>query len=229
MGDILSGVFGGGERKEERVKPDPIAQALNDLRLQELQNLFGQFSFADMARTRPDIYKMSAMSKDLLERAVDPSNILSLEDFMSLGLDQTSNYISEIATPQILSAMNLQGLEGSGAVPEAIAKATAEAGLPFIQGLPQAANMFTNQANTLFTMSDFPRMLRQDDLLRQQGVLTTGLTGLPFTPGSSTLSATRQPSLFENFMGTGSATGSFFGGPTGFGAMTSGTRSSSVI
>jgi hypothetical protein len=63
-------------------------------------------------------------------------------------------------------------------------------------------------------MADVPRQLQVEDFLRQQGIVTTGLTGIPYTPGSQVTSATRQPSVFENFFGTGSATGSFFGSGT---------------
>ena len=46
-----------------------------------------------------------------------------------------SNYIAQIATPQIQQQMALQGLEGSGAVNASIGRATAEAGLPLMQQL----------------------------------------------------------------------------------------------
>ena len=51
------------------------------------------------------------------------------------GLDQARNYIHEIATPEIMQSNVLSGTEQGGAVPAAIAKATAQVGLPFVQNL----------------------------------------------------------------------------------------------
>ena len=69
------------------------------------------------------------------------------ERALALGLDTTRNYINEIATPALNRSLALQGLERSGAVPAAIARATAETAMPYLQSLEQAYG--TNQANTL--------------------------------------------------------------------------------
>jgi hypothetical protein len=59
-----------------------------------------------------------------------------------LGLDQTSNYINQIARPQINQQMALQGLEGGGAPNAAIARATAEYGMPIVQQLAGLAQQY---------------------------------------------------------------------------------------
>jgi len=66
---------------------------------------------------------------------------------LELGLGATGNYIDQIATPRLNAALALQGLESSGAVPAAIARATAETAMPYLQGIEGAYS--TNQANTL--------------------------------------------------------------------------------
>jgi len=54
---------------------------------------------------------------------------------LGLGMNSLNNYIAQVAAPQIRQNMALQGLEGGGAVNTALAKATAEAGLPLMQTL----------------------------------------------------------------------------------------------
>lgn len=222
MGDILSGVFGSGQRTTAETKPDAISQQLNNLRLRQLTQLFGTSAYGDYALPRSDIYTPTQASTDLIKQATEPtqfdfSNLLNLDDYIKLGLDQSQNYITQIARPEILSQLSLAGLESSGAAPEAIAKATAQIGLPFVQGLPQASIGLTSaqnllpaqlgltnaqRATTLFPLTDFGRSLQEQDLLRQQGVVTTGLTGLPFTPGQSTAQRQSSQPLF-NFFGQG--------------------------
>jgi hypothetical protein len=239
------------------------------------------------------------------------------------ALGQTEGYINQIATPAAMQAATLQGLEGGGAVPAAIARATAEYGgnllgpllqqylsgvtgvagaqqgqegalLSGLQGgitgigntalgaeaslggqylsqegqllqqllgaeaalggqylgqegslgqgylssitglggqymnnlgqfvgsLPgastqlglapfQARQMATdtaltraNAAMSLFPMADFGRSLQEQDFLRRQGLAQTALTGIPFTPGSSTSQRQSSQPLF-NFFGQG--------------------------
>ena len=213
----------------------------------------------------------------------------SLESYIELGMDAGRNYISQIASPEIRSQLALQGLEGGGALSEALGRATAGIGLEFAQSVPgaavgfsrtaaqnsgelanlavqsalgtagintgvlgdmadqriaqyaqqiqamlgagdqfarsgalqgqagqlglgigqlgaQSAAQFTSLApqftNDAFRLADYGRALSESDLLRRQGVVTTGLTGLPFTPGSSTTQRERQQPLF-NFFGQG--------------------------
>lgn len=64
------------------------------------------------------------------------------DQIKTLGLDQTSNYINQIARPQINQQMALQGLEGGGAVDAAIARATAEYGMPVVQSLAGLAGQY---------------------------------------------------------------------------------------
>lgn len=260
-------------------------------------------------------------------------DLMSLDDYIKMGLDQSGNYISQIARPEIMQAASLQGLDRGNFVSEAIAKATAGIALPFIQSLPEASQqlalarpqaeairagtaltnaqewltgpqgdlihaqagltdaqrakmglemgllgaqtgltqaqtglteaeigrtgaqtgLFGSQAglteaqtgltgaqawltagpqaglvgaqtgltnaqawlagpqagllnaqkaSTLFPLADYSRGLKEQDLLRRQGVVTTGLTGLPFTPVTdSTAKKSSQP-LF-NFFGQG--------------------------
>ena len=209
MGDALGALFGSATNQAGTTTPDPTAQALNNLRLQQLTQLFSGTPYSEFGKERSDIYSPSPEVKKLLEQGISGKgipNLMSLEDYMKLGLDETSNYISQVATPQIMSQAALQGLEGSGMVPEAIAKGTAQIGLPFIQGLPQASATLAmapaQRASMLFPLADYERSLREQDLLRRQGVYTAGLTGLPFSPGSSTTGRESKPPLF-GFFGQG--------------------------
>ncbi len=72
---------------------------------------------------------------------------LNRQQALDLGIGATDNYISQIATPRINQAMALQGLESGGAVPQAIARATAETAIPYLQNIESIYG--TNQANTL--------------------------------------------------------------------------------
>ena len=56
---------------------------------------------------------------------------------LDLGTRATGGYIDTIATPRINQALALQGLESGGAVPAAIARATAETAIPFLQAIEQ--------------------------------------------------------------------------------------------
>ncbi len=88
------------------------------------------------------------------------------------------DYMRDIASPEIMSSLAMQGMEGSGALPESLAKAGAQYGLQYLQALPAV----TQAQSQMVNLSDMPRQLREQDYLRRQGVVTTGLTGLPYTP-----------------------------------------------
>lgn len=211
MGDVLGSIFGGARGTTATQTPDPQAQAFNRLKLEQLQALFAGTPYSSFAYPN-DAYSPSPDVADLYKSAnnTDLSNLMSLDDYIKMGFDKTRNYVSQIAIPEIMSQLALSGLESSGAVPEAIAKATAGIGLPFVQSLPaasaaltaakpQAMLMNAQRASTLFPMADYSRLLRESDLLRRQGVVTTGLTGLPFTPGSTTQQRQSQQPLFGLF------------------------------
>lgn len=226
MGDVLSGIFGGGEKQTQDQTADPISQELNKLRLQQLSSLFGTSSYSSYAQPRDDIYSESPAVTALFEQGKsdvasnDYSSLMSLNDYIDMGLDESRNFISQIATPEILSTAALQGLEGGGFVPEAIGKATASIALPFLQGLPEASRVLSlvrpqaealragtgltnaQRATTLFPLADYGRALSEQDMLRQQGVVTTGLTGLPFTPTTDTTAKKSSQPLF-NWFGQG--------------------------
>lgn len=209
MGSILSGVFGGGGTTKETVNVDAATKALNQLRLEQLQQLFGVSSYSDYAKEQPDIYKPTARTQALLDQVsklTSSDNLMSLQDYINLGLDEGKNYISQVATPEILQTAALQGLEGGGYVPESIAKATAGIALPFLQSLPAMQQSTASTAATLFPLTDFSRALQEADLTRRQGVVTTGLSGIPFQPETTTKGSTNQQPLF-NYFGQGSATG----------------------
>jgi hypothetical protein len=101
-----------------------------------------------------------------------------------------------------MSAANLQGLEGGGFVPESISKATAEIGLPFTTSIPSFLGAQQQQVQGMLGLSDFPRQLREQDYLRRQGVVTTGFTCIPYSPGMTQKSYEGSMPLF-NFFGMG--------------------------
>lgn len=228
MGDILSSIFGGGEQTNQTTTPDVNASALNKLKLGQLSGLFSLGNFGEFQGYNPNnAFKPSDQTSNLINSslasygsdpgAADLSDLLSLDDYINLGLSQAENYITQIAKPEILQSAALQGLEGGGYVPEALAKATAGVGLPFVQGLPAAssaltlarpqANLINQQARatgiqgstSLLPFSDFGRSLEESDINRRQGILTTGLTGIPFSPGSKVTGGTQALPLFNLF------------------------------
>ena len=289
MADIIGAIFGTSSKQGQTTTPDPVAQALNTLRLQQAMQLFGGVNSVDFIRGGPDdVYRPTQETQRLADaalssyRPVDYSNLISLDNYrqsftpvlsnyerakqdldrqtttginqnyadfasldamreadlarakagsyydynlgtrnaydaynflyndlnnqynqaiargdfdlarsiqaneayanralsgnqsnylrslgiadtdaarslvaqelargraLDLGLRSTDNYISQIATPRINQAMALQGLERGGAVPSAIARATAETAMPFLQGIETAFG--SNVANTL--------------------------------------------------------------------------------
>jgi hypothetical protein len=172
MGDVLSGVFGGGGTQKTDNTIDPQSQEANKLRVNQLQGLFGEAPLSEFAAPRPDIYTGAPAVDSLFSTAnaqnqaavntagssfnpysmihTDPSqpannydNLMNLDQYIALGLNQSGNYINQIAKPEILQTAALQGLEGGGFVADAIARATAGVALPFIQGLPGASTSLT--------------------------------------------------------------------------------------
>lgn len=203
MGDILGSVFGSGGRTTQTTTPDPNAQGMNDLRLQQLRGLFDHTSLAAFAGDS-GYGQMSPDTIALLQQMTGSDNLMSLQDYVTMGTDAGKSYMSQIATPEISSALALQGMERSGALPEALAKGAASTGLQFMSTIPnfQTANMQANQA--MFNLSDAPRQAALNEYMRQQGVAFTGFTGIPWTPGSSTKGSTQSLPLFDLF-GMGSS------------------------
>ncbi len=115
MGDILSGVFGGGEQTSSETKPDANAQVLNKLKAQQLQQLFSVAPYSDFANPQGDLFSLDANSQALMEQASDPSNLMSLDEYMRLGSEAGGSFMEQIAGPQIASTLAMQGAEGSGA------------------------------------------------------------------------------------------------------------------
>ena len=223
MADTLGFITGSGSREEQSFEPGPIQREFNRLRLDQLESLFGISPFGEFGRTQRDIFSPSDQTMDVIASALasGDSSLLNIEDYIQMGLDEGENFISEVATPQIMSQAVLQGLEGGGFVPDSIARATAGIALPFLSTLPSANYSFATapgaRGSSLLPLSDFPRTLKESDFLRRQGVATTGLTGLPFQPAYTQAGLTRQPSAIENIFGIGSSTGSAFGYPGGLG------------
>lgn len=84
------------------------------------------------------------------------------------------------------------------AIPSQVALTNAQTGLTNAN----RTGALAQRAATLFPMADYGRALQEQDFLRRQGVVTTGLTGIPFTPGSSGVQKqSSQP--FFNFFGQG--------------------------
>lgn len=204
MGDIISGIFGGGGKTTQTTTPDATSQALNTLRLQELSSIFSGTPSSTFAGPQSDLFTVSPQTQRLIDYAtnIDNGSLLNIKDYLNLGLDQSKGFISQVATPQILSTAALQGLESGGFVPESIAKATSQIALPFLQSLPSATQGFASGAQQLLQLSDYPRALREEDFLRRQGFITSGLTGIPFSPGSTTKGRQSSQPLF-NFFGQG--------------------------
>jgi len=206
MGDIISGVFGGGSRTSQDVKLDPTTQALNKIRLDQARNLYSKGSLGSYAEPGGSAYTADPRVSDLYNQAMGTAsapfdlagyeqrgmdrglfnegldvgkgninqalgnvsanyadasgntlasynnaigaaggaygqgmanNQAMLQQALGYGTDAASNYINRIATPQLMQQATLQGLEGGGAVPASIAKATADIGLQWLQPLLQ--------------------------------------------------------------------------------------------
>ncbi len=202
MGDILTGIIGGGQQTNQTTRPDATSRALNQMNLQELRQLFKTGDMADFARPNTDDFTLSGRTQALINRATDPSNLMSLDQYMRHGLDEGRGYIRKVATPEIMSALTLQGMERSGAVPESIAKATAGIALPFLTSIPSFQAGSAQTASALAGLSDMPRALRASDFLRRQGIVQTGFTDIPFVPGSSSTGGTSSLPL-GNLFGMG--------------------------
>jgi len=214
VGDALSSVFGSGSKTDTSTEATGSSKELNDLRLKQLNDLFSTGSLSSYATDKKDTgaYTTTAATDKLLSDAskTDTSNLMSLDDYKKAGYGAAADYVNRISTPAINSAAALQGLEGGGAVQEAIANASAKEGLDFVKTLPQASKDLTlagpqakllnaESAAALFPLADQPRSLAEKNLLRQQGVLETGLTGLPFTPSTTGTNDKSSQPLFNWF------------------------------
>lgn len=216
MGDVLGGIFGSGGKQTTDNTIDPQSLEANKLRVAELQNYFSVSPYNSFAGPKADIYT-GAPAVDALfssaQQGADRSNLMSFDDYLKLGLDEGSNYINQVAKPEIMQTAALQGLDRGGFVADAVARATAGIALPFLQTLPGASETLTlagpkadvlgaQRATSLFPLADYSRGLKEADLTRQQGLATAALTGIPFTPVTdSTAKKSSQP-LF-NFFGQG--------------------------
>lgn len=94
---------------------------------------------------------------------------------LELGLNTTGNYIDQIATPRLNAALALQGLESSGAVPAAIARATAETAMPYLQSIENTYG--TNQANTVNRLLEIQAALGSD-VMKLDNATLSQLTGI---------------------------------------------------
>ena len=112
-------------------------------------NNFTLSNYMDLGNRNDTLFNNSlANVVDNTREGLAESNARYMAEYtraMQSGLDTSSNFISQIATPQIMQQMALQGLEGGGAVPQAIAKATAETSLPMWQQLAQMAQQFLQE------------------------------------------------------------------------------------
>lgn len=200
MGDILGGVFGGGEQKEQETKPTAEARQANKLKLAELRRIYGSgVSLADFTGKQRQNYTVSRDTQRLIDKATNPSNMMSLDEYLKRGTDAGKGYMSKIASPEIMAQLSLQGMERSGAAPEALAKASAGMALPFLGSIPSFMTGSAQQAQTLAGLNDMPRQLRVEDSMRRQGLMTTAFTGIPFSPGSQTQGGTSSLPLFNMF------------------------------
>ena len=119
MGDALSGIFGGGQRTEGTVEPDPLSRQANFLRLDQLQRLFGNVNYSDFAFPRTgdayapapgvsDLYGTAGISdvspfvsaaQGQLGTVPDTTNLLSLQDYINRGqqnIDFTQGQLAAI-------------------------------------------------------------------------------------------------------------------------------------
>lgn len=198
MGDILGSVFGSGQQQDQRTTPDRQGRLANQMKVNQLQQLFRVSDLADYAKNS-GYGKLSADSLALIDNATGAKNRMTLDEYMKLGMDEGKSYMSQIAMPEISSALAMQGMERGGALPEALAKGAASTGLQFMSTIPnfQSANTAANQ--TMFQLSDAPRQAGLNEYMRRQGVVMSGFTGIPFSPGSSTVGGTSSLPLFNMF------------------------------
>lgn len=217
VGDALTSIFGGGSNTDTSSTATGSSKELDDLRTGILKDLFKDNTLSSYAGSKTDTgaYTPTAATDKLVTDAnnTDTSNLMSLDDYKKAGYGAAADYVNRISTPAINSAAALQGLESGGATQEAIANASAKEGLDFVKTLPQASKDLTlagpqakllnsESAAALFPLTDQSRSLEEKDLLRQQGVLETGLTGLPFTPSTTGTSDKSSQPLF-NWFGQG--------------------------
>jgi hypothetical protein len=130
-------------------------------------------------RNKSDYSGVSAKNEQMLKDSLGLSdaNYDQLKKEMSSAfegnykkaLDTTSNYISQVASPQAKQAMALQGMEGGGALPAAISKATAEAGLPLMEALLPQYQSEVGQSGR--------QHMSEQTALEQAGMAQEGETG----------------------------------------------------
>ena len=217
MGDVGTSIFGSGSATDTTSEPTGESKELNELRLAQLKELFSTGSLSSYAtdKTETGAYSTTPAVDALLADASDTdlSNLMSLDEYKEAGYGATADYVNRISKPAINQAAALQGLESSGATQEAIANASAKENLDFVKTLPAASESLTlagpkaklldaETAAALYPLADQPRSLKEKNLLRQQGLLETGLTGLPFTPGTAGTSDKNTQPLF-NWFGQG--------------------------
>ena len=210
MGSIIGGVAGGGEQQKQKVTPDAQAQAMNRLRIQELSNLFAQSPYAGFAQPGSDAYRPSPETMGLINQFTDPRPVTYAARVSTARLAGRVRPCSVLyerdRTPEIMNTMALSGLESGGAVSEALAKAGAGVAMPYLTSLmgnlPGVQQTMQMGQGQMMGFSDLPRSLQAEDLLRRQGVVQTGLTGLPFTPGQTSKGGTSSLPLW-NLFGTG--------------------------
>lgn len=198
MGDILGSVLGSGSQQDQTTRPDKQSRAANAITIKQLRKLFQVSDLADFARDS-GYGELSNESLAMIKSMTGDSNRMTLDEYVKMGMDEGKSYMSEIATPEISSALAMQGMERGGALPEALAKGAASTSLQFMSTIPgfQSANSQANQA--MFNLSDAPRQTGLNEYLRRQGVVMSGFTGIPFTPGSSTTGGTSSLPLFNMF------------------------------
>jgi hypothetical protein len=216
MADILTAITGGGSRQKqgEQTLPDPVAQSMNQMRFDQLRTMFERGGGAPaFAGAMPDIFSMTGDESRFRGQAMNQAGTpgMGTQDWLTSSMQMVSpaagSLLSNITAPAIQNQMSLAGLGRSGAGTEALARAGMEMALPMAmqlsQQMPQAdialrgANL--DRMMTGMNLGAIPRQLAQEDILRRQGLMTTGLTGIPFTPGSSSKQTgeMRQKSIFE--------------------------------
>jgi hypothetical protein len=131
-----------------------------------------------IAQAQSDYVRSAGVASGFQQRAegANYGNLLQSLDYqesgrqraLDLGTGAVGNYIDRIATPRLNQALTLQGLEGGGAVPNAIARATAETAIPFLQSIEQAYG--SNVANTLAQYLGVQGNLGQAGMTTQAGL-----------------------------------------------------------
>lgn len=139
----------------------------------------GDYDLArSIAQSRSDYTRSASVAGSMQQRA-EAANAANL--LQSLGVQEAararalgtgegaiSDYITRIATPRLKQELALQGLESGGAVPTAIARASAEQAVPFLQAIEQLYG--TNVAQQLAQYMSVQGTLGQQGLTTQAGI-----------------------------------------------------------